>query len=306
MKLLRGFNNTGEYRGGFLSIGNFDGVHRGHQAMFAALARQAREHQVPSVVFTFEPHPIDLLRPGQAPPAITTLDQKATLIDAGGVDFLIVYPTDRALLQLTAAEFFQQIVQHELRARGLVEGPNFCFGRNRNGNTDTLRELCEKTGLLLEIVPPVFVGEQMVSSSVVRKLLLSGAVADAAECLGHSYQVLGTVSSGAQRGRTIGFPTANLTQVKTLLPRDGVYAGVAHTDGRCWPAAINLGPNPTFGEQRQKLEVHLIGYQGDLYGQPLAVDFVARVRDTQPFPSLEALKEQIQQDVQTVLKIVPS
>lgn len=304
MKLLRGFNDTAGYRDGFLSIGNFDGVHRGHQQMFAALTRRARMAAVPSVVLTFDPHPIQLLRPEQVPPALTSLDQKIALIEACGVDFLIVYPTDLRMLNLSAEDFFERVVLGEFQARGLVEGPNFFFGRDRGGNTQLLERLCLAAGLELDIVPPVFAGTLMVSSSAIRQLLLDGDVAQAADLLGHWYQVYGQVSLGAERGRTIGFPTANVTHITTLLPRDGVYAGIARTEHGRWPAAINLGPNPTFGEKRRKLEAHLLGFQGDLYGRPIEIDFVERIRDTQPFVDLEALKRQIHLDVERVRDVV--
>lgn len=304
MKLLRGFDSLEPYRGGYLSIGNFDGVHRGHQQMFACLVRHAREHNVPSCVFTFEPHPIQLLRPEQVPPALTSLEQKAELIESCGVDCLVVYPTDLRLLNLSPEEFFQAVVLGEFNAIGMVEGPNFFFGRNRSGTIAQLTDLCTAADIELDVVPPVFVGTQMVSSSVIRSLLIDGEVEEAGDLLGHRYRIAGRVIRGAERGRTIGFPTANLGQIVTVLPLDGVYSGIAIHDGKSWPAAINLGPNPTFGEHRRKLEVHLIGFEGNLYDQPLQLEFVSRLRDTQEFPDLPALKVQLQQDIQKALAVV--
>ena len=304
MKLLHGIGSSDEYRGGFLSIGNFDGVHRGHQQMGACLTRHAREQGVPSVVFTFEPHPIQLLRPKEAPPALTSLEQKAELMEQAGVDFLIVYATDLRLLNLSAAEFFESIVIGEFDACGMVEGPNFFFGRDRAGTVDVLRQLCDASKLVLDVVPPVYVGTRMVSSSVIRQLLLDGQIDDATDLLGHRYRVRGRVTSGSERGRELGYPTANLTHVVTVLPRDGVYAGVAHYPGGSRPAAINLGPNPTFGERRRKLEVHLLDFEGDLYEQPLDVEFVERLRDTKAFPNVESLKTQLSEDVARVRAVV--
>jgi riboflavin kinase/FMN adenylyltransferase len=272
--------------------------------MFACLVRHAKEHNVPSCVFTFEPHPIQLLRPEQVPPALTSLEQKAELIAACGVDCMIVYPTDLRLLNLSAEDFFQAVVLGEFDAIGMVEGPNFFFGRNRSGTVEHLGDFCKAATIELDTVPPVFVGTQMVSSSVIRGLLVDGEVEEASDLLGHRYRVAGQVTKGAERGRTIGFPTANLGQVVTVLPLDGVYAGVAVHNGQSWPAAINLGPNPTFGERRRKLEVHLIGFEGDLYDQPLDVDFVSRLRDTLEFADVAALKAQLEQDVQQALAVV--
>ena len=304
MELLRGFDSLDPFRGGFLSIGNFDGVHRGHQQMFACLVRHAKEHNVPSCVFTFEPHPIQLLRPEQVPPALTSLEQKADLIAACGVDCMVVYPTDLWLLNLSAEDFFHAVVLGEFNAIGMVEGPNFFFGRNRSGTVEHLADFCKVANIELDAVPPVYVGTQMVSSSVLRGLLIDGEVEEASDLLGHRYRVAGQVTKGAERGRTIGFPTANLGQVTTVLPLDGVYAGVAFHNGKNWPAAINLGPNPTFGDRRRKLEVHLIGFDSDLYNQPLQVEFVSRIRDTLKFPDVNALKVQLGKDVQQALAVV--
>lgn len=304
MKLLRGFDAGDDYRGGFLSIGNFDGVHRGHQQMFASLVRHAREHDVPASVLTFDPHPISLLRPKQSPPALMSLDQKAEFMQDCGIDCLVVYQTDLRLLNLSHTEFFSSVVQGVFDARGMVEGPNFFFGRNREGTVDELRKLCSEADLTLDIVPPVYVGAQMVSSSAIRNLLVDGDLGQANDLLGHTYRIRGCVSRGAGRGASIGFPTANITHVVSVLPKNGVYAGIAHIAGQSWPAAVNLGPNPTFGESRRKLEAHLLGFEGNLYDASIDLEFVARVRDTQPFSDVESLKEQVNKDIEQVRAVV--
>jgi riboflavin kinase / FMN adenylyltransferase len=306
MKLLHGFESPTLYRGGFVSIGNFDGVHRGHQAMIAALVRHARSAGVPAVVLTFEPHPITLLRPEQSPPQLNTPERKAELLGRCGVDCTIAYPTDWDLLNLSPQEFFDRIVLGELQARGLVEGPNFFFGHGRAGDIHTLEQLCRQAGLVLEIVPPVTIEGQMVSSSVVRSLISGGRIAEAVALLGHPYRVRGTVVSGAERGRQLGFPTANLDGIHTLLPPDGVYAGVAHHAGRRYPAAVSLGPNTTFGEDARKLEVYLIGFSGDLYGHELDLDFIERLRDMRSFANIEELRQQLEQDVEQTRQLVNS
>ncbi len=304
VKLLRAFDDNAGYRGGVLAIGNFDGVHCGHQQMFAALTRQARERQVPSVVLTFEPHPIEVLRPQEAPPRLTTTEQKAELIADCGVDFLIVYQTDLRLLNLSPDDFFESVVRGEVAASGLVEGPNFFFGRNRAGNIKVLEQLCRRDNLTLEIVPPVFVGAQMASSSAVRDAVARGEVDQANDLLGHRYTVRGLVVKGSVRGRTLGFPTANVTHIATVLPCEGVYAGLVHHNGKGWPAAINLGPNPTFGERRRKFEAHLLGFEGDLYDQSLDIELIQRLRDTRPFANVDELKAQLQADIRNVEAIV--
>lgn len=295
--ILYGLTETTAAQGGVVAIGNFDGVHRGHRSMIAALLHRAREAAAPAVVFTFDPHPIALLRPQENPPPLSTIERKLELLEGCGVDCTVVYPTDRALLELTPREFFDQVILGRLAARGLVEGPNFFFGHDRAGDIATLAGFCGQAGLSLDIVPPVKVGELIVSSTQIRRLVLAGDVRSAAELLGSPYRIRGRVSRGSGRGRTLGFPTANLEQVRTVMPREGVYAGRARI-GDGWRAAgINIGPNPTFAEQAHKFEVHVIDYQGDLYDAWLEVELLDRLRDTRPFDGLDSLKQQLERDV---------
>jgi riboflavin kinase/FMN adenylyltransferase len=300
MQILHGFDIPAAYRGGCVSIGNFDGVHRGHRRIVETLLRRAQEANRPAVVFTFDPHPITILRPEHAPPPLTTSARKVELLGEFGIDCALLYPTDRALLDLTPDEFFTRIVQGELQATGLVEGPNFFYGHKRAGNVETLRRSCEGAGLSFDAVEPIRLEGQLVSSSEIRGLIAKGDVYTAAELLGRDYDVEGVVTQGAGRGRTIGIPTANLTAVKTLLPADGVYAGAAFVAGRRVAAALNLGPNPTFAEQARKLEVHLLDFSGDLYGRTLRVEFWERLRETVRFEGVEQLKAQIAVDIRRV------
>ncbi len=297
MHIQRGFETPEFYRDGWVTIGNFDGVHRGHQAMLATLVARARETQTRAVVLTFDPHPITLLRPLQTPPALSLLDHKLELFEQHGIDTVIVYPTDHALLKLTPDEFFQNIVLDQLNVVGMVEGPNFFFGQGRTGNVETLRSLCKRAARKFEVVPALTVHGRMVSSSEVRALIAAGEIAAAVEMLGHPYRIRGVVGSGAARGRTIGFPTANLDGISTLLPPDGVYAGRCRVGGKAYLVAINLGPNPTFGESARKFEAHLLDFAGDLYGRTLDVDLIARVRNTVRFESREALMQQLNADL---------
>lgn len=309
MKILRGLSEIAEFRGGFFSIGNFDGVHLGHRSMLSVLTGRARPLKTAAVVFTFDPHPIALLRPGQIPPPLTTTERKLELLAECGVDATLVYPTDQPLLDLVPREFFDRIVVGRLAAQGLVEGPNFFFGHNRAGSVDTLREYCRGANLELHVAEPVFVKDVLVSSTEIRRRIALGDVRTAAELLGAPYQVRGTVGEGARRGRTLGFPTANLSGVETVLPRDGVYAGrarLARTSDRWQPAAINVGPNPTFAEHQRKLEVHLLDFSGDLYGRLLDVEFIERLRDTRPFSGPEELKHQLDRDVRRVREVAGS
>jgi riboflavin kinase/FMN adenylyltransferase len=304
MTLLRRFERPELYRGGYVSIGNFDGVHRGHQEIAQHLAARSRREGVPAVVLTFDPHPLMLLRPAQVPPSLTTTTQKADLLEQAGVTCVIAYPTDRNLLQLTPAEFVDSIVVGQLAAKGIVEGPNFCFGKDRKGDIDTLRELCRERKILLEVAEPVGGARAMVSSSTIRSLVAAGQIAEAVKLLGHPYRIEGKVVAGARRGQQIGFPTANISEIETLLPSDGVYGSMAVVGGRELAAAVNIGPNPTFHENARKVEIHLLDFSGDLYGQTLAVDLVARVRDVRKFESRDELINQIGQDVAAVRDLV--
>lgn len=293
-----------EARGGAVSIGNFDGVHRGHAAIVGRLLERADAVGGPAIVFTFDPHPVRLLRPDQCPPPLTWTERKAELLAAQGVDWIVAYPTDEALLHLSAAQFFDRIIRDSLAARALVEGPNFYFGHNREGTIGRLAELASASGITLDIVPSVVIDGDIVSSSRVRELIGAGKVEQAAKLLSAPYRIRGMVTHGAGRGAKIGFPTANLSGIDTLLPAEGVYAGRASVADAVYPAAINLGPSPTFGDQTLRVEVHIIGLAEPLYGQPLEVDFLARLRDIRPFDSPTALIEQLSRDVENAKHIV--
>jgi riboflavin kinase/FMN adenylyltransferase len=295
-----------ECRTGAVTIGNFDGVHRGHTALLAAAGGLARAVRGPAVAVTFDPHPIFLLRPDSAPPMLTTPEDRAALLQAAGVDHVVILRTTPDLLRLGAREFFERVVQGGLAARALAEGVDFAFGRNREGDTALLTALCREAKVDCVVVPPVLVNGRAVSSSAVRGCLDAGRVRDAAELLGRPYRLRGTVVVGQRRGNTLGFPTANLGRVATLVPAGGVYAVRAFHEGRAWPAAANIGANPTFAEREHKIEIHLIGFQGDLYGRELAIEFVDRLRDTRPFRGVDELLTQLREDVGRAQAIIDS
>lgn len=305
MKLIRNLASLpDELRSGAVAIGNFDGVHLGHARIIERLIGRARTVGGPAVVFTFDPHPVRILRPQHAPPPLTWTDRKAFLLHELGVDYIIAYPTDEALLALSARQFFDHIVRRRLDAQALVEGPNFYFGHNREGDVKLLGKFAAEAGLSLDVVDPVVVAGDIVSSSRIRKLIAAGNVDDARRMLTQPYRIRGMVAHGAGRGAKIGFPTANVEAIDTLLPAAGVYAGIGEVAQSTWPAAINIGPNPTFGEHALKVEVHLIGCDEQVYGQPLEVDFVSRIRDVQTFSGVDALKAQLERDVDMARRIV--
>jgi len=304
VKLLRKVTDLApQLRRGAVAIGNFDGVHLGHARIVDQVIARAREVEGPALIFTFDPHPVRILRPQQAPPPLTWTDRKAQLLSQLGVDAVIAYPTDEALLQLSPQEFFQTIVRDQLDARAMVEGPNFYFGRGRSGTIDVLRQLTTAAGISLDVVTPLEMGGEYVSSSRIRRLLSEGQVDQARDLLTQPYRIRGMVVHGAGRGVKLGFGTANLDAVDTLRPGPGVYAGRGFVvdprgETRRLPAAIHIGEIPTFGDTTVKVEVHLIGWSGEpLYGQALEVDFLSRLRNIQRFADVNELKSQLACDV---------
>jgi riboflavin kinase/FMN adenylyltransferase len=285
------------FAGGAVTVGNFDGVHIGHRALVAAARRWADRLGGPAVAVTFDPPPYQVLVPGSARPPLTTLPDRAARLHAAGADHVVVLKTDPALLALDPPAFFADVLQRTLGAKTVVEGYDFRFGRGRAGDVASLRAMCAAAGVGFEEVPPQELDGGPVSSSRVRAALLAGDVSLAAKLLGRPYRIAGTVVAGAKRGRTIGFPTANLGDVPTVLPGNGVYAVRAAVNDATHPAAANIGPNPTFGDDARKVEVHLIDFAGDLYGTPLAVEFAAKLRDTRPFAGVNELVEQVRRDV---------
>jgi riboflavin kinase/FMN adenylyltransferase len=304
VNLLQDLDNLPDaLQAGAVTIGNFDGVHRGHARIVERLLERARQVGGPAIVFTFEPHPVRLLRPAQTPPPLTWIDRKAELLGALGVDAVVAYPTDRNLLALTPTEFFDLIIRQRLKAEALVEGPNFLFGRDRTGDVQLLGQLCRQHGMQLEIVDPILSDGSYVSSSRIRELIRLGDARQADQLLTQPYRVRGTVVRGAGRGASIGFATANLDPTEMWLPAKGVYAGRAYLARQVYPAAINIGPNPTFGENAVKFETHLVGIDRSLYAERLEVEFLDRLRDVCTFPDVETLKKQLTSDVAAAIEI---
>lgn len=298
MKLIRKLSEFPDsLRGGALTIGNFDGVHQGHKVIIDQLKEFAAQHGGAAIVFTFDPHPVRILRPEKTPPPLTWTNRKADLLAELGVDVVVAYPTDRDLLQLTYQQFFQQIVVEQLDAKAMVEGPNFYFGHDREGTVDRLGELCREQSIQLQIVEPKIETDSFISSSRIRDLIRAGNVDEARHLLTHPYRIRGMVTHGAARGAKIGFPTANLDAIDTLIPALGVYAGRTYVHGRSHWSAIHIGPNPTFGEDLPKVESHLLDFEGSIYGEAIEVDFISRLRDIRQFESANQLADQLKLDV---------
>ncbi len=284
----------------WVTIGSFDGVHTGHQALLRRLVAGARSQGVPAVVLTFHPHPAVVLRQRPETFYLTTPQQRATLLAALGVDMVITYPFTPQVASLGAEDFLNLLKRH-LGLRHLCVGPNFAMGRNREGDLPTLKRLGEKMGFTLHVIPPVRRLGEVVSSSRIRALLAAGEVKSARALLGRPYAVSGEVIRGDGRGHLIGIPTANLqTPPEQLLPAEGVYACLARWQGRTLRAVTNVGVRPTFhspNSAKPLAETHLLDFEGDLYGHSLELLFIRRLRNEQRFNDAAALVSQIRRDI---------
>ncbi|WP_060954487.1 bifunctional riboflavin kinase/FAD synthetase [Streptomyces hygroscopicus] len=311
MQRWRGLEDIPEDWGrSVVTIGSYDGVHRGHQLIIGRAVARARELDVPAVVVTFDPHPSEVVRPGSHPPLLATHQRRAELMAGLGVDAVLVLPFTAEFSRLTPADFVVKVLVDKLHARVVVEGPNFRFGHKAAGNVAFLSELGTSYDYEVEVVDLYERGEagggEPFSSTLVRRLVAEGDVAGAMEVLGRPHRVEGVVVRGAQRGRELGFPTANLeTPPHTAIPADGVYAGWLTAQGEAMPAAISVGTNPQFDGTERTVEAYAIDRVGlDLYGLHVEVDFLAYLRGQEKFDSIEALLERMAADVKRARELV--
>ncbi|HEY0971013.1 MAG TPA: bifunctional riboflavin kinase/FAD synthetase [Gemmatimonadales bacterium] len=285
--------------GTFVTVGTFDGVHRGHQDVLARLVRGARERGLRSVLVTFDPHPLEVVRPEAAPRLLTLPDEKKEILAEVGLDYVAIVPFTRQLASYDAEQFVELVLRQRFRMRALLIGYDHGFGRNRSGSVQVVQELGARDGFHVEVVRPVSVGdERPVSSTMIRRALAAGDLAAAARGLGRLYSVSGRVVAGEGRGRALGFRTLNLEPVpsRKLLPPEGVYAVRVQTPRGVFGGMTNLGPRPTFGDMRVGLEAHLFDAEGDWYGAHVRVEFVERLRDVMRFPDAAALVAQLRDD----------
>jgi riboflavin kinase/FMN adenylyltransferase len=279
-----------------VTLGNFDGVHLGHQRLIRGAVELAAAAGVPSVVVTFEPHPMSVLRPGAAPKRILTLEQKAELIASLGVDFLVVIPFTLELSRKEPAEFVHQVLVEKLAAGEIILGTNFRFGRGRAGDLATLRELGRKEGFQVREIPSALHQGKLISSSVIRAALAESRLEEVTAMLGRPYFVDGRVVKGDGRGARIGFPTANLEWSGDLLLSDGVYVSSARLGESHYPGMSHIGRRPTFSVETRALETHLFDFSAEIYGRQLRLFFHRRLRETIAFRSPEALARQLALD----------
>lgn len=291
-------------RGTVLTVGTFDGVHRGHWAVLEEIRERARELNRRAVLLTFHPHPLRIVRPDEAPPLLTTPEEKKEILAESGLDYAVFLRFTPVLARYPPERFVEEILVGRLGVRELVIGYDHGFGRGRSGDPETLRELGGRLGFDVDVVGPVEAGGEPISSSRIRKAVAAGRMGEAAEGLGRPYSMGAVVVRGEGRGRDLGFPTANLqvASPEKLLPPPGIYAVKGVLRGGRLPGALHLGPRPTFQGSPPAVELHLLDFAGDLYGEEIRVDFVRHLREIRSFESPAALVEEMRRDVERARK----
>jgi riboflavin kinase/FMN adenylyltransferase len=305
MEIVHGFPSAPPHPPGVLALGTFDGVHRGHQALLREAVHRAEERGVVCAALTFDPHPLQVIAPPPEAFLLTTLEERLELLAASGPAATYIIHFDEVFRRM-GAEDWVDLLQARVRMAEVVCGANYTFGRDRGGNVERLRPLAAAHGFAVHVAPQVHVGGTLVSSTLIRRLLRSGEVQEAARFLGRWYVVEGTVERGDARGRALGFPTANLALPDDkLIPAAGIYAAFAVTEAQQYQAAVSIGTRPTFGPGALTVEAYLLDFNGDLYGRTLALRFVQRLREEIAFTSEAALVRQIEDDVAETRRILP-
>lgn len=287
-------------RGAVVTVGTFDGVHRGHRAVLDEITHRGRASGRRSVLVTFVPHPLQIIRPEVAPPLLTTSTEKKAYLAESGLEYAVFLAFTPQLQQYSARRFVEEILLGAIGMQELVIGYDHGFGRGREGTVETMQALGEEFGFTVDVVHEVRVDGEPISSSRIRAALARGEVGEAAEALGRPYSLQGEVVEGRRKGRELGFPTANLRieDPHKLIPLEGVYAVHGRVEGECRPGLLHLGPRPTFEGFEPSVELYLLDWEGDLYGKNVQVDFLERLRGVASFPSVEALVAQIHRDVE--------
>ncbi len=306
MIVFKGIENiTEDFRGSFVTIGNFDGVHLSHQFICRKLASEARAVGTKSLVITFNPHPKLILHPNIRPfYLLTTLDEKLKLLEDCGVDGTLVIPFSAEYSKITAEQFVFGFLGQKLAAKKIIVGHDYTFGQAKQGNSDYLISSGAKLGFAVEVIDAVKVGTDIISSTLIRNLILQGDVNSVFKFMGRWYNIAGIVVSGRGRGTGLGFPTANLEPEKELLPPPGIYAAFAELEGKCYMAALNIGAKPTFADYTFTFEAYLLDFAGDVRSKRINILFVEKLRDIVKFDGPEMLKQQIAADVEKVRAIL--
>ena len=306
MIVFKGIENiTEDFRGSFATIGNFDGVHLSHRFICRKLADEAKNAGTKSLVITFDPHPKMILHPDIRPfYLITTLEEKLKLLEACGIDGVLVIPFSLDYSRMTAEEFVREFLGRSLAIKKIIVGHDYTFGQGKKGNSDYLISSGREMGFAVEVVDAFKMGDNIISSTLIRNLIIKGDFKMVTALLGRCYNVAGIVVSGRGRGVGLGFPTANIEPEKELLPPAGIYAAFVEVEGKRFMAALNIGEKPTFADYTFTFEVHLLDFSGDLRGKRLNTEFVEKLRDIIKFDSPERLKTQIAADVEKAKSIL--
>jgi riboflavin kinase/FMN adenylyltransferase len=286
-----------------LAVGNFDGVHLGHRKVLESAVKDSEAMNLTAALLTFSEHPLQTLRPVEAPQPLMALEDRLKIARTFGFKTAFILDFDAELASMSPALFTEEILVRAIGAVGIVAGSEWRFGRERAGNMELLKDMTRERGLTVRSVEPVIMKGQPVSSTRIRDLLAAGEVAEARDFLGRPHFVRGKVQKGRGRGKVLGFPTVNLDTVNVMVPSAGVYAGAYSVRDKSGPAAINIGPSPTFDDSIPGLEVHLVGWKGDIYGEKVTISFLQRLRPEQTFPDLDALSHQIARDVERAREI---
>lgn len=304
MKIIRNDRVPGRIKGCVLTLGNFDGVHIGHQKILRRVSERAMKLGRPSAVYTFEPHPLKVIAPDKSPPLITDLKDRTDLIASLGMDLCVLARFTKAFASKHPRQFVEEVLVAGLGAKEVWVGHDYSFGRGKAGTVEYLKELGIKFGFAVRVIPAYKKGGAVVSSSKVRALIRAGECAAAAVMLGRPFSLKGKVVRGSNRGKELGFPTANLKTGNELVPAEGVYAVYASFSGCFYPAVANIGGAPTFGRRKTTVEVHMLDFTGSIYGKDIRVCFIKRLRDETRFKSAGELTRQIEKDVRRARRIL--
>lgn len=305
MKIVRDLDSLrGEHPYPVVTLGNYDGVHLGHQQIFHQVVETARKHSGTSVIFTFEPHPLQVLSPSTCPPILNTCRRKMDLFSSFGIDLVICAEFTREFAAILPRDFVEDILVKKVGVRELFIGYDYAFGRGKQGTTDFLKEMGAEFDFKVTVVPAYTLDGEVVSTTRIRRLVQDGRVNEVAELLGRSYASEGLVVPGDRRGKTLGFPTANLDSRNQLYPKRGVYAVQVEHRGRLLNGVVNIGTHPTFGEGRVAIEVHIFDFHEEIYGEFVRVLYRKRIRDELTFSNREALIRQIRSDIKEAQKIL--
>lgn len=304
MRLVTNTRKLKNIKSSIVTLGNFDGVHIGHQKVLKAVKARSEKSKLPSIVYTFEPHPLKVIAPHKSPPLLTILEEKINLIKASGVDFLVLARFTKEFASQHPEKFVENVLAKQLKAKEVWVGHDYAFGKARAGTIEHLKELGKKFNFRVSVIPACKKRGVIISSSKIREYVTDGKIKEAASLLGRPYAVSGKVVRGRNIGKHLGFPTANIAIHNELIPKDGIYAVRVLLDEKRYKGAANIGFAPTFHNKKRAVEVHIMDFKRNIYGKNLKIEFIQRLRGEKIFKSAEELAAQIRKDVNMAKKIL--